>query len=466
MTHVAERHPYASYEEGRIGSNRRSSIGSTTEPKYFPATMSPNSRGESWPLALSISDDDELSECSTIISHMELSSFYSHKRRKTPVSPEDDDEISSHVLKDSILLQYDKKYTSPNSPKKDTLKIPEKIQQQLRFCGLEQALESPTPLCSNPKWPESPDRRKMMSRWASMGHLSSTADGCGSETMKNRDKPPTSPVRSSLEVADDPLPTASSNDKLQASRRASTGVLSQYELPVVKVHQEHTSYKKQAVIMNDKAPTCPDRRKHFHRRKSTGSSDSLESMVVYDTDEDKDDAQNEMKKNRKSKSLRGSKHFSGNKSETSRDTKGSRKKSKKKSKEKKEKSSKKVNPLDLLNRPPEKERPVIKCQTKEPGLIDGKGSTHNESLLSLLKHSNCTPSPHLTHVIESPESDLVPVSPPARIFSRRASTGIISGDGVVPMRKAKFGGTTSTPVDAKSPIKNMFAKWGTRGQKS
>lgn len=459
-------------------SNRRSSIGSTAELKYrFRSTQ--HKQLPSFCTATE-SDDDDLSECSTILSSMELSgsSLLSLETKQAshdlPLPLEDENETSGHVLKDVILHKYDKSYTSPSpSPKTDTLNISDTMKHQLRFGGLDQ---------SGPKFPESQDRRKMLSRWASEGHMTSAVDNENNNGEKTiRDKPPTSPVRRSRAMAavgvvaplaplaetdgDNskkkiPMNRTTGSTASTFNRRASTGAPSGTEHPLVQLCQERASFQAPvSPVKPDRPPTCPDRRKQFVRRHSTGSSESLESMIIcrLDDDEEEDGVQ---KRRGKRKSRRPSKRGSLS---TGEKNKGHKKKSKKKSsKLKKEKSSKKIKDYGA-----EMDEPSGSSESSDFIGSICKDSMSNESLFSLLVQMDpARPSTQSSsEMIETSHSDenLEYQSTPRVTFSRCASTGVISGDGVV-MRKAKFEGTTTTttttPVELKSSKKSIFTLWG------
>ena len=419
-----------------------------------------------------------------------------------------EDSSSERAFKKSILHQYCKSYQSPSpSPKKDSLK------QKLRFSGggWEHAV-SPAPLSPQHQRPnnsvangtiQKPDRRKMMSRWASTGHLCPTDDESEKET---RDKPPTSPVRRAPaarvtttlpamprapfgdsnnksikeSTADDKSLASTPSRRAYFQRWASTGVMYAGNEDHVKIHNQNFCSAKDSSLTNaplsppknDKAPICPDRR----RRNSTGSTDSTsDDLLVCLTDDDEDMATfAEMKNKRKSSKQRKSRRASttattecplsgSNKGDSEKNSsegaKSGKKKSKKKekpssnSKDKKDKSSKKSKDKssskssNTTSSPPDS--PVKKS-------LDPRDCLQNESLFSLLGQSASTLLTQSTQVFQAPEADPKPLSRPLRTFSRRASTGVLKGEGMVTMTKAKVGGTANFAARAPfSPGKNV-----------
>lgn len=334
------------------GNHRRSSIGCHSDLKiHHHSAPQLYKRSDTNPEE---DETDDLSECSTILSSMEMSSSSlassdkssrkpaktKKKSEKVPFELENDDggspgedDSSERAFKDSIFHQYCKSYQSPSpSPNKDSLK------QQFRF-GWEQAI-SPAPLSPKQERPNnSTDRRKMFSRWASTGHLCPTDDECDPTDRQIRDKPPTSPVRRTpaAEVASDmpsapslrerdsgnshdtpktndtlPVAPRSTNRREYFTRRASTGIMcsgsksnkkKRKSKGVVKLHQEKETFETPASPhKNDKAPIIPDRRQQFRRRNSTGSADSLEEMLVCLTDDDDEEDKATFAKASKNKS--------------------------------------------------------------------------------------------------------------------------------------------------------------------
>lgn len=446
----------------RSNGNRRSSIGCTAE---FKGRSSPYCHRAKLSCAVppeSDTEGEDLSECSTIISSLELSasSLFSEKDSKRqshslPFPFEEEDETSGRVLKDSILYQYCNTYASPN-PKKDTVKLntSPSMQQKMRLNGLEQA-SGESQLSPQPK--KKPDRRKMMSRWASTGHLCPSDDESDPADKEARDKPPTTPVRRSRGNLDPVIPDALPltdkapkvpNRRSHFARRASTGVMADGQEMVVQLHQKKETFETPVSPgMNDKAPACPDRRSQFRRRNSTGSSDSLEHMLVSVIDED-DETESEKQKYKSPKHKKQMKEPTDNKSV---ETKTSRKsKSKKKTlKEKKNKSEKK-------ERAKKKEKDSSKSTNifteSPPKRSSGRRSSlQNQSLLSLLGQSTSTLLKQSAYMFDAPAADQVPMSRPYRTFSRRASTPVFSGEGVGSMpTKTKVGGTTATPSELQS----------------
>ena len=420
-----------------------------------------------------------------------------------------EDEKSGRAYKDSIFHQYYTAYISPvPSPAGKSLK------QQLRFTDAI----SPAPLSPQHQRPNNSciasnnnglgeetmangDRRKMFSRWASTGHMCPTDDECESADKATRDKPPTSPVRraraakvtipasvpSTLPLAGEhgsaenaavkpvsldkapksPARPSTTTRRDHFARCASTGVMvNKKSKPVVQLHQEKQTFETPASPhkKNDKAPICPDRRRQYRRRNSTGSSDSLEDMLICLTDDEASDEMNtfvELKQRKSSssskrKNRRASAAGDGSCSTSSRSKvtadsshtktssssikKKSKKKEKSSSKDKKDKSSKKKS----SSKSPETS-PVKKS-------TDPRDCLQNESLFSLLGKSTSTILAQTKNVFQAPEADPKPASRPYRTFSRCASTGILAGDGMIMMapatsssttNKVKHGGTTT-----------------------
>ena len=191
--------------------HRRSSIGCTSDLKGKYSSSPQHS-----PEQEDATEVDELSECSTIISSMEMSasSLLSNDKssksgsrgsskkkdsrnkgsKESKVSFENDgdsspneDDSSERAFKDSIFHQYCTSYQSPTpSPTGKSLK------QKLRFTDAI----SPAPLSPRQQRPnnsDSPvqitvqDRRKMMSRWASTGHICPSDDECDPADKATRD---------------------------------------------------------------------------------------------------------------------------------------------------------------------------------------------------------------------------------------------------------------------------------------
>ena len=463
---------YAKHSSHRRG-HRRSSIGCCADLKkgnqspYFQNTKFDVFDGRSH------ADGEELSECSTIISSLELSSSSFNSQEATrrpslglPFELEDDEEGETdlNVLKNAILHKYCTPFHSPSpSPKKEKMKVSSAMQQKLRFNGLEQAMEPTSQLSMEPKAAK-PDRRKMMSRWASTGHMCTSDDECDPINKETRDKPPTSPVRRSPgKVAIDNSSMSPDNPRSFFRRRASTGVMGDTDDVVVQLNQEKMTFAPpESPNKNDKAPVCPDRRRQFLRRNSTGSSESLEDMLVCVDEQEKNDPSKPEKLRRKAKRKNEMKHRSMSMSAlnykkedednntfvemTNTEKKLKKKPKKKPSKERKDKSKKKgkssKSSTSSSSGGSTQGTNLKILSTKVPG-----AGMKNESLYSLMEKSASV------RRFEAPMADSTPVARPARTFSRRASTGVLSGEGMVTTQE----GNKKISTDAKIPRTSVLA---------
>ena len=470
---------YAKHSNHRR-SNRRSSLGCCADLMKSPTPYHNRPKMTPWDVD-DTEEGEELSECSTIISSLELSGSSLHSQEvvrrpaafELPFPLEEEEETSGHALKDSILHKYDKSYMSPSpTPKKDRLKVTAAMQQKLRFRGLEQALESPQPLTPGSVKNNKPDRRKMFSRWASTGHMCPTDDECEPADKAARDKPPTSPVRKSrgklsmVPGASPSLTSEKKKDKAPSSpnrhrRRASTGVMADGGDMVVKLSQEKGTFEPPASPKkNDVAPTCPDRRSQFRRRNSTGSSESLDKMLIFLSDDE--DAEIETAKHKSKSEKRKSRNHASTSAldyKHSSSDKSSKKKSKKKSsKDKKEKSSKKKDKSSKTSG---------SSSSKKSSSSDPRESLQTDSLLSMLGKSTSTLLPQSTRTFEAAtRGGDHAMSRPMRTFSRWNSTGVLTGEGIVMMPKMKKGGTTEFSSSSPSSPYNKSSLLALSGVKA
>lgn len=430
--------------------HRRSSIGCNVDlrGRNSPYCHRPKALSSSY--EKDDSEGEDLSECSTILSSLELSasSLFSEKEPKRashtlPFPFEEEEESSGRVLKDSILYQYCNTYAhhSPLRNENTKLSACSSMQKKLRPSGQERASNESGALS---------DRRKMMSRWASTGHLCPTDDESESTAKEARDKPPTSPVRKSRGTlnlpAQDTLPLADKapktpNRRSYFTRRASTGVMGDEKDMKVKLDQEKETFATSASSLskNDKAPACPDRRSQFQRSNSSGSSESLEDTVVSNEKE------KTKSKSSKRKVHSHSLHADPGLVDKSDETKSSKKnKSKKKtSKQKKDKSEKKVKSKKNEKSSSKSSRNLNGSPTRKSS--DRRSCLQNESLLSLMGQSTSTLLKQSAQMFEAPVAGQTPMSRPFRTFSRRASTGELSGEGMVSVStNTEVGGATST----------------------
>uniref|UniRef100_A0A7S3LFH8 Uncharacterized protein n=1 Tax=Amphora coffeiformis TaxID=265554 RepID=A0A7S3LFH8_9STRA len=440
--------------------HRRSSIGCNAELRGQNSLYCHRSKILPSSYEKEDSDGEELSECSTIISSLELSasSLFSEKEPKRPSHTlpfpfEEEDESSGRVLKDSILYHYCNAYASHSPLKNDNAKltVSPSMQKKLRLAGMDQA--------SNDS--RISDRRKMMSRWASTGHLCPTDDESEPSGKETRDKPPTSPVRKSRGKVSLPAPgvlpladKAPPNRRSHFTRRASTGVMGNGKNMVVQLHQKKETFENSMSSLgkNDKAPACPDRRSQFRRRNSTGSSESLEEMVVCD--ENGKGKSKSSKRTNHSHPAHADPDFVDHSAEGK--TTKKNKSKKKSSKEKKDKSEKKEKSKKKERYSSKSLRHLTSSSTKKSS--DRRSCLQNESLFSLLGQSTSTLMKQSAQMFEAPAAEQAPMTRPLKTFSRRASTGVLSGEGVVSMpTKTKGGGTTSTPRELLSTSASVAA---------
>lgn len=304
---------------------RRVSLGALVESKSRASCISPGvanhrravlKQQQLSDLNLTL-DTEELSECSTIISSMEVSavemsvvdtlSTTSQERaaaaawRSSTNIPEEgeDEEGSARMLKDSILYQYCSSYVT-SSPYASHSKSSNNESSRLGVASSKQLrLQMSIPNIDNDAGDNSVaapiDRRSAIARWESVS--SRLGDTAIDKVEKSGvDKPPTSPVRRRRAVASPPYHDAVPKLPDRRSgfqRRASTGYLPGAEGTAVVLTQDKRVFReavRESSVDRDMAPVSPDRRANFRRRNSTGfsSSESLDYLLIDLTDDEEE----------------------------------------------------------------------------------------------------------------------------------------------------------------------------------
>jgi hypothetical protein len=263
-------------------------------------------------------DTEELSECSTIISSMEVSavemsvvdtlSTTSQERaaaaawRSSTIIPEEgeDEEGSARMLKDSILYQYCNSYVT-SSPYASHSKSPNNEASRLGVASSKQLrLQMSIPNIDNDAGDNSVaapiDRRSAIARWESVSSRLGDDPAIDKVEKPGVDKPPTSPVRRRRAVASPPNHDAAPKLPDRRSgfqRRASTGYLPGAEGTAMVLTQDKRVFREadgESPVDRDMAPVSPDRRANFRRRNSTGfsSSESLDYLLIDLTDDEEE----------------------------------------------------------------------------------------------------------------------------------------------------------------------------------